>query len=97
MSRPQCGGYWSWTEECRKPGCEECGTLLFELEAPKGCICPTTLAGFVLIAQRDENCPEHGRCQCTSGPMQYDDHRECDYVPRKWAPKCPLRYHRQDE
>jgi len=91
----KCGGYWLWTDECRKAGCEDCGTMEFAVSPPKDCTCATVLAGFVFIATRNESCPIHGRCQCGNGPSRYDDHRECDYYPRQWSPKCPLISHRQ--
>lgn len=43
--RATCGRYSDWTEECRSPGCESCGTLTFALGVPVGCTCPTELTG----------------------------------------------------
>jgi hypothetical protein len=91
-----CGSYSDWTDECRRRGCEECGTLTFELQVPAGCTCKMTVGGFVFTAQRKESCPEHGRCQCGTGPKMYDSYREADFYPRKWLPKCPLISHKQE-
>ena len=94
-----CGGYWSWTEECRETGCSRCSIIRIEGLPPVDCTCAATtvIGGFVYTTElvRSETCPIHGRCRCTLGPMKYDDHRERDYWEREWRSECPLLGHRK--
>ena len=94
----RCASYYDWTDECRRSGCKECGTMEFEGAPPEDCTCKatSTACGYVMVtvAERSESCPHHGRCQCVNGPMYYDDHREVDCWDRKWDKACPLIVHR---
>jgi len=95
----KCGNYYLWTDECRKAGCKECGTIRLDGLPPEGCTCAvaTEIGGYVYqtTLTRSESCALHGRCQCGNGPMKYDNHREVDYWDRVWRPACPLTEHVQ--
>lgn len=67
---------------CKQAACVVCGTFVLAALVP-GCTCETEIVGFAIVAKRDDECPAHGRCRCTTYWHAEDDSE----IVR--SPRCP--------